>query len=184
MSSSSALGNLCFQVTRWYTGLVRVLALSLGMWHESKNLFLGIWQYKLVILDWSLTSEVKESSSGGIFSNRQKSPSCREWWLRPLSAKTSLWKDCSAKTWLFLIEALLLLQYWSISPFINFESKEAGDKCFGHPVRFEFQNGVDLGFGKINGNDLVRCRKDLHDFCRLNLNNATSTSDYTRGLRW
>ena len=42
-------------------------------------------------------------------------------------------KDCSGKTWLFLIEVIRLLQFWSIS-FFQLGLKEAGAKCIGHPV--------------------------------------------------
>ena len=46
--------------------------LSLGMSHESKNLFLRVGWHKgcLVVSDRNLSNEVEESLSGGIFSSR------------------------------------------------------------------------------------------------------------------
>lgn len=49
------------------------LMLSLGVSYDSKSLLLGVRQCKswLVVLDKSLSNEVEESSSGGVFFNRQ-----------------------------------------------------------------------------------------------------------------
>ena len=54
-------------------GSSQCLALFLGVSHESKSLFLCLWWHKgwLAILDRGLSSEVEESSSGGVFSNGQ-----------------------------------------------------------------------------------------------------------------
>ena len=43
--------------------------LSLGMSHESKSLFFGVWWHKgwLAVPDRGLSREVEESSSGGSF---------------------------------------------------------------------------------------------------------------------
>ena len=53
------------------------LVLPIGGSYKSKSLFLEVWQPKgwLVVPDKDLSNEV-ENSSGGVFSNRQKSPDC------------------------------------------------------------------------------------------------------------
>ena len=48
------------------------LVLSLGVSHEYRGLFLGVWWHKgwLTVFDRGLSSEIEESSSGGVFSSR------------------------------------------------------------------------------------------------------------------
>lgn len=112
MSSASILGNLCLR--------------SQKVWGECANLFPGVWQYEcwLAAPDRGLSSETEESS-WNLFQQRT-SPGWKVWCRRLLYPESLLWKDCLARAWLFLMEAVRSLKYWSISPFISCGSKEAG----------------------------------------------------------
>ena len=50
--------------------------LSLDVSHESRSLFPGVWWHKggLAVLDKGFSSEIEESPSGGVFSNRLGCP--------------------------------------------------------------------------------------------------------------
>ena len=69
-----------------------------------------------------------------------------------------LWKDCSARAWLFLVHVIRPLQYWSLSPFISCRPKEAGPRCMGHPAIISkggslwLPKRVDLRFRRISSN--------------------------------
>ena len=87
----------------------------------------------LAVPDRGLSSKAEESSSGGVLSTRQNLQVYKICF-RSLSPKSMLWNDCSTKTWLFLIEAIRPLQYWSSTPSISCGSKEAEVMCLEHPV--------------------------------------------------
>ena len=92
-------------------------ALSSWVSHESRSLFLGVWWHSgwLAVFDRGLSNEIEESS-GRVFSERWNlQVAISVWCLRSSFPEGTLWKDCSTKTWLFLIEAVKLLKYWGIS---------------------------------------------------------------------
>ena len=124
---------------------------------------------RVSFLEFGGTKTGKEYLTGGfpvrlkrvlseVIFQQTKSPGCKVWFLRSSSSENSLWKDCSTRAWLFLIEAVRPLQYWNTFPFISCGSKEAKAKSLGilrlsqKVENYEFQKGVDLRFRKTNGN--------------------------------
>ena len=109
--------------------------LSLRIPGKSKGQFLRVLQDKVWLEkpDKSLSSNVEEPSSEGCLFQERKSPDCKVWCIMFSSFENKLWKDCSTKAQLFLIEAVRPLQSWNASPLISCGSKEAEAKCIGHP---------------------------------------------------
>ena len=105
---------------------------------------------------WGLSIEVEESSSGGVFSNRWNLQVTKcVWWLRSSLLESALWKDCSTKTLLFLIEAIWPLHYWTISSFISCGSEEPSALRVLWLSKGEslwVPKGVDVRFRRTNGN--------------------------------
>ena len=100
---------------------------SQNVWCECRSLFPGVWQYKcwLAVPDRGPFQWDWRESFWNLFQQRT-SPGWKVWCPRLLYPESLLWKDCLARAWLFLMEAVRSLKYWSISPFISCGSKEAG----------------------------------------------------------
>ena len=90
----------------------------------------------------------------------------------------------SPKNGYVLIEAIKYLQYWSISPFIICQSKEAWSSCNRHPMTISKDKSlwiirrVMLTFRRTNINAFSKgIGKASMSFCWLNFNNAISASN-------
>lgn len=102
------------------------LVLSSGVWSEFKSICFGICCYKgwLAVSDRNLSSEIEEISSRGIFFPLDKISSLQGMMFRSLFFESTLWKDLSTKTWLFLVEVIRTLQY-PVVPFYQLWDKRS-----------------------------------------------------------
>lgn len=128
MSSASIPRKLYCQVSNQCTGSVGVRCF-VDRTHESRSLFPEVWQHKswLRVPGRGPFSEVEERPFESFFSNRQKSLSWKMWCSKSSSPRSMLWGSFY-KAWLFSVEAIRTLQYWSISPFISCSSKRSGSQ--------------------------------------------------------
>ena len=112
---------------------------SQNVWCECRSLFPGVWQYKcwLAVPDRGPFQWDWRESFWNLFLQRT-SPGWKVWCRRLLYPESLLWKDCLARAWLFLMEAVRSLKYWSISPFIN-----CGATCLRCPAIMS-SKGMDL----------------------------------------
>lgn len=83
------------------------LVLSLEVLCESKSLFPGVWWLK----SWLAVSDKVESFWIDEISMLQDGV------LKVVISWGALWEDWATKAWLFLIEAIRPLQFWSSCPF-------------------------------------------------------------------
>ena len=139
--SASILGNLYFWIPDYvwlhlkfgvffrYNVNPRVHSLKFGSIRVDYQYLMGHLQR--VILERELFW--KESYSRGIFSSRQNLQITRCKCLKSLSPEVTLWKDCTTKTWLLLIEAFRPFRCWSVSPFISCGSEGERTKYLVHP---------------------------------------------------
>ena len=172
--------------------------ISLGMSTESKSLLLTVWWHKgwLVGSYRNISSEVEESFSGDIFSNRLKHLVSRYnsyclHLLRVYCEEIALVETVFIFVFLLLlIEAVRPLWYWRNSSFYWLWDKRGRIQVHCVPCDYLkseslwVPEGADLRFRRINSNAFGQSIWGvLYKFCQLNLYNAFSSFAWTRQLR-
>ena len=134
MLCASILGAIYCQVTRWCAGPLRVWCF-LSMCHTNPRVccleFHGTrvgWQYLIGVSPVKFKRILLKVSFPVYEISRLQG--C----LRSSSPESALWKHCSSKTWLFLIEAIRPSQHRNISHFISCRLNSARAKCIECPV--------------------------------------------------
>lgn len=124
MKETSVNSRTFQQAWSGYLGKLSHQCLLLQFWETFAFRSQKVWGECAKSVPWSLAVQcwlaapdrglsVRLESLLGIF-QQKTSPGWKVWCRRLLYPESSLWKDCLAQAWLFLMEAVRSLKYWSI----------------------------------------------------------------------